>query len=121
MIARRLFFSILLAATPLCRAQAPQDAPTGKPEAVVDLTTTEGVSLVGGQWRYSDTRITEVDFPRPGPDGQPTGLVGKTYEFEPHAGAADFDDSKWEPIAPTTLSLRRGAGRLGFNWYRITV
>src|SRR5262249_23258878 len=42
-------------------------------------------------------------------------------DIQPHAGAADFDDSKWEPIAPTTLSLRRGAGRLGFNWYRITV
>ena len=43
----------------------------------------------------------------------------KTYDYTPHAGGADFDDSKWEMIAPTTLDQRRGNGRLGFNWYRI--
>jgi gluconolactonase len=43
----------------------------------------------------------------------------KTYDYTPHAGGADFDDSKWEVISPTTLDQRRGNGRLGFNWYRI--
>jgi len=36
-------------------------------------------------------------------------------------GCGDFDDSKWEVIAPTSLSQRRGTGRLGFNWYRISL
>jgi gluconolactonase len=121
MSVRRLLLSAILAAAPLCWAQAPQDPPAGKPEAVVDLTTAQGVQLVQGQWRYSDTRLVETEFPGPGRDGQPTGAVGKTWDFTPHAGAADFDDSKWEAIAPGALSTRRGAGRLGFNWYRITV
>jgi len=103
------------------RAQAPQDAPSGEPEATVDLTTAEGAALVHGQWRYSDTRIVETDFPGPGPEGQPTAPPARTYDYEPHAGAADFDDSAWKEISPASLSARRGHGRLGFNWYRITV
>jgi gluconolactonase len=113
---------LLLPALPaFAGAPAPQDAPDGRPEAVVDMMTAEGARLTGGQWRYSDARIVETQFPGPGPDNQPTGPAGKTYDVEPRAGAADFDDSKWEPIAPEALSARRGAGRLGFNWYRITV
>jgi gluconolactonase len=105
----------------LADAQAPQDPPAGQPEAVVDLTTADGVGLVKGQWRYSDTQILEMEFPGPGPDQQPTGPVGKTYDYTPHAGAADFDDSKWEAIAPSALSGRRSTGRLCFAWYRIAV
>src|SRR5262249_16360920 len=33
-----------------------------KPEATVDLATKEGAQLVKGEWRYSDTRIVEIDF-----------------------------------------------------------
>ena len=102
-------------------AETNADAPTGKPDAVIDLATKEGVDLVKGQWRYSDTKITQVDFKAAGPDKQPTGKPIKTYDFTPHAGGADFDDSKWEKIDPTTLDARRSTGRLCFNWYRITI
>jgi gluconolactonase len=95
--------------------------PLGAPQAVIDLATVDGVRLVKADWRYSDTKIVEVDFRGPGADRQPSGTSVKTYDFTPHAGAADFDDSKWEVIGPTTLDQRRGAGRLGFNWYRIKV
>ena len=61
-----------------------------KPEAVVDLGKKEGVQLVKGEWRYSDTKIIEVDFKAAGLDGQPTGAPNKTYDFTPHAGGADF-------------------------------
>ncbi|MGH7252943.1 MAG: hypothetical protein ACREIE_03990, partial [Nitrospiraceae bacterium] len=98
-----------------------QEVPTGRPEATIDLTTKEGVRLVRGEWRYSDTKIIEVDFKAPGPDGQPTGKTIKTYDYTPYAGGGDFDDSRWEVLDPTTLDKRRGAGRLSFNWYRITV
>ena len=97
------------------------ELPSGPPEAVVDLATAEGVRLVKGQWRYSDTKIIEVDFKAPGPDGQPTGKRLTTYDYTPHAGGADFDDSRWEVLDPTTLDRRRGTGRLSFNWYRINV
>ncbi len=95
------------------------DIPSGKPEASIDLATADGVNLAKGEWRYSDTKIVEVDFRGPGADRQPTGSAVKTYDYTPHAGGADFDDSKWEAISPTTLDQRRGNGRLGFNWYRI--
>lgn len=102
-------------------ARAPQTAPSipsGKPEATIDLATDEGANLVKGEWRYSDTKIIEVNFKGPGPDKQPTGHPIKTYDYEPKAGPADFDDSKWEIINPTSLSDRRSTGRLCFNWYR---
>ncbi|HYE74568.1 MAG TPA: SMP-30/gluconolactonase/LRE family protein [Blastocatellia bacterium] len=93
--------------------------PSGKPEAGIDLMTEAGTKLVKGEWRYSDTRIVEVDFRAPGADKQPTGKPIKTYDYEPKAGLADFDDSNWEVIAPTSLSDRRSTGRICFNWYRI--
>ena len=101
--------------------QTTPDVPTGKPEAVIDLATENGVRLVKGQWRYSDTKIIEVDFRGPGEDKQPTGDPIKTYDFTPHAGWRDFDDSEWEVVEPATLDKRRSTGRLCFNWYRITV
>ena len=91
------------------------------PLATIDLATPEGVALVKGAWRYSDTKIVEVDFVGPGPDGQPTGAPLRTYDYEPKAGGAGFDDSLWPVIDPTTLSARRSTGRLSFNWYRITI
>jgi hypothetical protein len=42
-----------------------------KPQATIDLATKEGVRAVKGVWRYSDTRIVEVDFKAAAADGQP--------------------------------------------------
>jgi gluconolactonase len=91
------------------------------PDATIDLASVQGVQLAKGQWRYSDTRIVETDFRAAGADGQPSETPVKTYDFTPHAGGADFDDSTWQRIDPTTLSQRRGTGKLGFNWYRIAL
>ena len=102
-------------------AHTVDEPPSGPPEAVIDLASADGVRLVRGQWHYSDTRIIEVDFRAPGPDGQPTGAPVKTYDYTPHAGAADFDDSEWEVIDPTSLKKRRATGRICFNWYRINI
>lgn len=100
-------------------AKTSADVPGGKPEASIDLATNDGVRSVKGEWRYSDTKIVEVDFRGPGADRQPSGSPVKTYDYAPHAGGADFDDSTWEVISATTLDQRRGNGRLAFNWYRI--
>ncbi|MCI0369899.1 MAG: SMP-30/gluconolactonase/LRE family protein [candidate division NC10 bacterium] len=123
---RRLFgvFAITTALTfwPLVTAaQGTPEAPAGKPEATINLASEEGVRLVKGEWRYSDTKIIEVDFRGPGPDGQPTGPPVKTYDYTPKAGGADFDDSRWEVVPPGTLEKRRSTGRICFNWYRIQV
>lgn len=98
-----------------------QNAPSGRPDASIDLATGDGLSLVAGQWRYSDTRILETRFNAAGPDGQPTGPSVKTYDYEPKAGPADFDDSGWEIVPAADLQKRRGNGRISFNWYRINI
>jgi gluconolactonase len=91
------------------------------PEARIDLGSKAGADLVKGQWRYSDTKIIEIDFKAAGADGQPSTTPNKTYDITPQAGRADFDDSKWEAIDATTLDKRRTHGRLAFNWYRIKI
>ena len=121
----RLVISVVAAIVLLCgisaRAQSIQDPPFGRPDAVIDLATREGAGSVKAQWRYSDTRIIEVESRSPGADLKPSGAPIKTYDYTPHAGAADFNDSKWEVIDPTTLDARRSTGKLCFNWYRIAV
>lgn len=113
---------LLLAGDPLLSpAFAQRDVLTDKPDAVVDLMTTEGTQLVQGQWRYSDARVVEVDHQWPGADLGPSGPPNRTLDVVPHAGAADFDDSTWELIEPASLEKRRANGRLCFNWYRINV
>jgi gluconolactonase len=107
-----LFFSTVLLA---------QEVPTGRPEASIDLSTPEGVGLVQGQWKYSDTRIVETDFRAAGADNQPSGEPVKTYDYTPKAGGPDFDDTMWEKVSATDLQKRRGNGRLSFNWYRINL
>src|SRR5207249_1480106 len=102
-------------------ARALPAVPTGRPDATINLATEEGAALVKRQWRYSDTKIVEADFKGPGPDSQPTGQPIKTYDYTPHAGGVDFDDSRWQTISPSSLEKRRSTGRLCFNWYRINL
>jgi len=102
-------------------AIAADPAPAGAPDATVDLATPSGVALIQGAWRYHDVRISEADFHAVGADLKPSGPPNRTYDFEPHAGAAGFDDAAWESIDPATLSGRRANGKLCFNWYRLNV
>ena len=112
---------VLLAATCADAASLEEILAKRKAEASIDLASKDGVQLVKGEWRYSDTKIIEVDFKASGADGQPSATPNKAYDFTPHAGRAEYDDSKWEVIDPTSLERRRSAGRLAFNWYRIKI
>lgn len=112
---------LLFAATFAGAASLAEDLARRKPEATIDLAIHAGVKLVKGEWRYSDTRIIEVEFRAPGADGQPGAMPNRAYDFTPHAGRADFDDSRWQVIEPTALDQRRSAGKLAFNWYRIKI
>src|SRR5262249_15276356 len=115
------FLLLLIPASARAQAWAAQVPPYGRPDAIVDLRTRPGVELVKGQWRYSDVRIIETNFRAPGPDLKPSGNPIKTYDYSPHAGTADFDDSRWETLEPTALEARRSTGKVCFNWYRINV
>ncbi len=113
-----LLIPLVLAGSYSSRAESPRAV---LPDAVVDLRTTEGVTRVKAQWRYSDTTIDKIRHRDVGPDLKATGKPNHTYDFSPDARAADFDDSKWEVIRAGSLEQRRGHGRLSFNWYRINV
>ena len=92
--------------------------PAGTPDATLDLGTREGAAAVQAVWRVHDTTISETDFRAVGADLKPSGPPNRTYDFAPHAGVANFDDSRWEAIDPTTLAARRANGKLCFEWYR---
>jgi gluconolactonase len=104
----------------------PPELLPGRPDAVVDLQTDVGSALVGGQWRYADARVEEIDFVElagPGaPDPLGPGTVpNRTYDVVPHAQAVDFDDAQWQRLAPADTMRRLSTGRVCFNWYRIDV
>lgn len=101
--------------------QVIQDPPFGRPDAILDLASPEGTRVANAQWRYHDVKIVEADSRTVGPDLKPSGSLSKTYDYEPHAGTTDFDDSSWEAIDPTTLDQRRSTAKVCFNWYRINI
>jgi gluconolactonase len=115
----RLLLVLALAAP--AAAQTTTDAPGIRPDAIVDLASSEGVALVRGQWRYSDARLVEVDHRGPGPDLRASGAANKALDVVPKAGAADFDDRHWTAIPPQDLETRRTNGRVSFGWYRTSV
>src|SRR6516165_6808328 len=55
-------FAVLVFLAGRALAETNADAPSGKPDAVIDLATKDGIDLVKGQWRYNDTKIIQVDF-----------------------------------------------------------
>jgi len=106
------------------RLPGPHELLPGKPDAVVDLQTEAGLALVGGQWRYSDCTVEEIDFVELGSPEDPLGpgtVPNRTYDVLPHAEGADYDDSGWRVLAPEETMLRLANGRVCFNWYRIAV
>jgi gluconolactonase len=97
-----------------------------RPEAIVDLQTDAGAALVGAQWRYSDARVEEIAFVALAGAGAadplgPGDEPNRTYDVQPHAEAADYDDSDWELLAPEETMDRLADGRVCFNWYRVEV
>lgn len=109
---------ILSIAAPV--AAGPDRSPA-VPDAVVDLRTPEGVSLVGGQWRYTDVHIVETDNRMPGPDLKPSGERVRTHDIHPRIGTQEFDKAEWQTVDAGALDARRTNGRLAFGWYRLEV
>ena len=102
----------------------PPELLPGRPDAIVDLQNAAGLSLVSGEWRYSDARVLETDFVELGSPEDPLGpgsVPNRTYDVWPHAEAADYDDSGWAVLAPEQTRNRLASGRVCFNWYRLRV
>ncbi len=114
--------TLLLLGAALAHGAVGENAPrTVLPDAVIDLRSTEGAARAKGTWRYSDTKISEIDHKSVGSDLKASGPANRTFDFSPDASTADFDDSKWQKISADSLEQRRGHGRLSFNWYRLNV
>jgi gluconolactonase len=103
------------------RPPGPRELFAGLPDAIVDLQTEAGVQLVGGEWRYQDARIEQIDFVGVGDDLGPSGQPNRTYDVAPHAEGVEFDDSAWQVFPPADTMRRLGNGRTSFNWYRLSV
>jgi gluconolactonase len=91
-------------------------APTGPAAQTVDLMTSDGAAMVNAQWRYMDVKLVEAP-PRQGAGPAYTS----SWDVQPRAGSANFDDSAWPVIEPKALNDRRGGGRLFMGWYRTAV
>jgi gluconolactonase len=115
-----------LVAAPAGAVPGPPELLPGRPDAIVDLQTDAGAALVGGEWRYADAVVEEIEFVAlAGPGAAdplgPGKAPNRTYDVVPHAEGVDYDDSAWRVLAPAETQLRLASGRVCFNWYRIAV
>jgi gluconolactonase len=101
------------------RLPGPPELLPGRPDAVIDLQSVEGLELVQGRWRYRASGVTEVTQKQVGPDLGPTGASARTLDLALHAGSADHDDSDWAQLDPAETTARLGTGRTSFVWYRL--
>jgi gluconolactonase len=107
---------VIAVRTPAARVPGPPELLPGKPDAVVDLQTDEGVALVGGQWSYSDCRVEEIEFVELGSPEDPLGpgtIPNRTYDI--------VRDGEPRELAPADTQLRLANGRVCFNWYELDV
>jgi gluconolactonase len=94
----------------------PPELLAGRPDSIVDLQTDEGAALVGGQWRYSDAKVEEIDFVALGSPEDPLGpgrVPNRTYDV--------VRDGATRNLSPSETQLRLANGRVCFNWYEIDV
>ena len=107
---------------PISLAQAPPAPPPPimppslPPTYVVDLMTADGSAAFGAVWKTMEAHVVEVE-----PMAGRMPGYDKTYDMQPHAGEAGFDDSKWPSIDAKGLADRRGGGKSSFLWYRTTL
>ena len=77
------------------RLPGPPELLPGRPDAIVDLQTDAGTALVGGQWRYADAAVAEIDFVEL---GSPDDPLGPGYRRA--AGSQCRAESRVEPFDP---------------------
>ena len=115
----RVVVGVALAAIPLMMASiasaqapaappppAPLMPPSLVPSLSVDLMTAEGFAAFGAVWKTAEARVVELS---PWPAACPA--TTRLLDMQPHAGEANFDDSKWQTIEAKGLGDRRGGGK----------
>lgn len=107
-------------------SQETRQLATNKPDAVADLRTVAGASLVSAKWFVQPAHIQDRDFYLPGPGKgggdalplYPTGKPIQTQTLHPQIGVADFEKG-FEEIKAIELEKRQGSGLLSFVWYKV--
>ena len=111
----------------LLTGQEHRELAIGQADAIVDLRTHDGATLVHASWKYTNAYAGQSKFKSPGPSSSdplalyPTGDEIRTLDIQPKAGVHDYDDSFWQVLDPEDLETRRGTGRLSFGWYRLHI
>jgi hypothetical protein len=100
---------------PLLMPQPPI-APLVPPVHVVDLMTADGSASFGARWRSKEAKLVECPALS---DSMPEFTT--TYDVDPHAELAGFDDAAWPEVASTDLGAKRGGGMVSFFWFRATL
>src|SRR5262245_18734709 len=78
--------------------------------------TEAGSAAFGAVWRGKEAKIVECPALT---NSMPEFKT--TYDIEPHAELAGFDDLDWPVIPAADLAARRGGGLISFIWYRATL
>ena len=124
----KLFLSVIsgmLTLSSVC-AQETRQLAVDKPQAIADLRTLEGATLVNAKWYVQPVHILEAAFKAPGASVSdplklyPTGAAIKTHTLHPQMNAADFDKG-FVTIKPTDLEMREGMGLVSAAWYKVEI
>lgn len=121
-------YILLIAAilvTVAASAQETRQLAVDKPQAIADLKTTEGASLVNAKWYVQPAHILDREFYAPGPQRggsdalhlYPTGAKISSHTLHPQVNEDDFD-AGFKPLLPTQLEERQGSGLFSFVWYK---
>ncbi|MEO6452843.1 MAG: SMP-30/gluconolactonase/LRE family protein [Ginsengibacter sp.] len=117
---------ILLLLSLIVFSQETRQLAVGKPDAIADLKTTEGASLVNAKWFVQPAYIKDAIFKSPGASIAdpmklyPTGMKINTHTLQPQITASDFNIGLVE-IKPTDLEMREGMGLISAAWYKAEI
>lgn len=117
---------ILLLLSVIVFSQETRQLAVGKPDAVADLKTAAGSSLVNAKWYVQPANIKEAGFRKPGASATdpmkiyPTGMAIETHTLRPQINAEDFDKGLVE-IKPADLEMREGMGLISAAWYKVDI
>jgi gluconolactonase len=112
--------AIAVLSVPLAAAPAAVRGPIdGRPDAVVDLNTVEGLTLVGGSWQVRELGLIPAKFRRVAPDLSPNGPEADTFDVGDKPGSSGFENAVWRTVRAGGLHDRVGPGLSSFAWYRL--
>ena len=125
-IMKKCLFIILSCASLLVKAQETRELAVDKPQAIADLKSVQGSSLLNAKWYVQNAHVVDADFKTPGPSSNdllklyPTGQSIKTNQLRPQITDANFNNG-FKEIKPDELESRQGTGLISFVWYKVDI